>query len=278
MNKTKLSIIIPTWNTAKITLDCVKTIKKYLGNFPQIVIVDNASTDNTINLLKKLERSEILSNRRKNIKLEIIKNVQNFGFAKACNIGAKEAVGDYLLFLNSDIKLVDNSLLSMLKFFSQNPQIGVIGPQFLNPDHSIQSSVFPPQTIKNAIKEFWLGQKTYSKFTPTSKTPISVWAISGGALLIKKELFKKINGWNEKYFMYFEDLELCRQIHHQQKQVFYYPFAKLIHHHGASGHKLIDNNKQWQRLIPGSKIYHGSIKHYLLFLIIYLSQKCKKLF
>lgn len=266
MKKLSLSIVIPTWNTAKITLKCIKTIKKYLSDLkPQIIVVDNASTDNTQTLLK-------------NQNITLIKNTQNLGFAKACNIGAKKAVGDYLLFLNSDMKLVDNSLLSMLKFFSQNPQIGIIGPQFLNPDYSIQSSVFPPQTIKNAIKEFWFGQKSYSKYTPNTKKPTSVWAISGGALLVKNEPFKKIGGWDEKYFMYFEDLDLCRKIHQLHKQVIYYPEAKLIHHHGASGHKLIDSHKQWQRLIPGSKIYHGLIKHYLLFLIIYLSQKCKKLF
>ncbi|MBU3935548.1 glycosyltransferase family 2 protein [Patescibacteria group bacterium] len=262
--KTKLSIIIPTWNTAKITLKCVQTIKKHLSDLKsQIIVVDNASTDNTEKLL--------------NIKgVDFIKNPQNYGFSKACNIGAKKAVGDYLLFLNSDMELIDNSLENMFKYFRENPQIGLIGPQFLDPDHGIQASVFPPQTILNAIKEFWLGKPTYSKYTPKIKTAIPVWAVSGGAVLVKNNLFKKIGGWDEKYFMYFEDLDLCRKIHQLDKQVVYYPQAKLIHRHGASGKKLADPQNQWRRLIPSAKKYHGIVKYYLLFLITRLSQKLNR--
>jgi len=259
--KSKLSIIIPTWNTAKITLNCVQTIKKYLSGLkPQIIVVDNASADDTLNLLKTQ-------------KITLIKNPQNFGFSKACNIGAKKAVGDYLLFLNSDMELIDNSLENMFDYLSNNSQIGLIGPQFLNPDHSIQASVFPPQTPLNAIKEFWFNQKNYSKYTPNSQTPISVWALSGGAVLIRKKLFKKIGAWNEKYFMYFEDLDLCRQVHRLNKQVFYYPQAKLIHRHGASGKKLADSQNQWRRLIPSAKKYHGIIRYYFLFFITRFGQK-----
>src|SRR5690606_8080415 len=93
----KLSIIIVTWNTAEVTLKCVKTVKKYLSGInPQIIVVDNASTDNTLSLLNKE-------------KIIVIKNKQNVGFSKAANIGAKHATGKYLLFLNSDIELIDNS-------------------------------------------------------------------------------------------------------------------------------------------------------------------------
>jgi len=262
--KNTLSIIIPTWNTAKITLKCVQTIKKHLSNIkPQIIVVDNASTDNTVDLFKK-----------ENVTL--IRNSKNFGYAKACNIGSKKATGDYLLFLNSDMEFFDNSLENMLEYFPKNPQIGLIGPQFLNPDKTIQASVFPPQTLINAIKEFWFKKPVYSKYSPKTKKPLSVWAISGGAVLINKDLFHQIGHWNEKYFMYFEDLDLCRKIHQQGKLVFYYPQAKLIHRHGASGHKLVNSQNQWRRLIPSSKIYHGWINHYLLFLITRLSQKLSK--
>ena len=254
--KNKLSIIIPTWNTATITLKCVQSIKKHLPALnPQIIVVDNASTDNTLNLLKK-----------ENITL--VNNLKNLGFSKACNIGAKKVTGEYLLFLNSDMELIDDSLTNMLKFLHKNSQIGIIGPKFLNPDKSSQASVFPPQTPINAIKEFWFGQKTYSKYIPKGQTPVSVWAISGGAILIKKSLFQEINGWNEKYFMYFEDLDLCRTLHRHGKQVYYYPSCQIVHRHGASGKNLADSDNQWRRLIPSAKKYHGLLTYYIITLII----------
>lgn len=259
--KNKLSIIIPTWNTADITQKCIQTIEKHLKSInPQIIVVDNASSDNTIKLLSHLKT------------LKIIRNSKNFGFAKACNIGAKKAVGDYLLFLNSDMELPDDSLINMLKFLHQNPQIGAIGPQFLNPDKTVQKSVFPPQTIINAIKEFWFGQKTYSKYNPETKKPSAVWAISGGALMIKKTTFEKIKGWNEKYFFYFEDIDLCRKLHRLDKSVYYHPQVRLIHRHGASGKTLADPDNQWRRLIPSAKKYHGLLTYYLLTFIIKTSQ------
>ena len=258
--KNSLSIIIPTWNTASITLKCLQTIEKYLKKIkPQVIVVDNDSTDNTLNLLK-------------NKKITLVENSKNFGFAKASNLGAKKATGDYLLFLNSDMELINNNLLKMFEFIQKNPQIGTIGPKFLNPNKQIQASVFPPQTIINALKEFWFGQKTYSKYIPKGKNPIPVWAISGGALMIKKTVFEKINGWNEKYFFYFEDLDLCRKLHRLNKSVYYDPRVCLIHRHGASGKTIATTDNQWRRLVPGAKKYHGHLAYWTITFIIKISQ------
>jgi len=264
-NKPQLSIIIPTWNTAKITQTCINSINQHLKNKLnyEIILVDNASTDNTTALLKSQDN------------LTLIKNKQNLGFSKGCNIGAKTAKADYLLFLNSDMQLIDSNLINMLKFLQDNPQIGLIGPKFLNPDSSPQASVFPPQTPLNAFKEYWLGQKTYSKYYPKKLSPQKVHSISGGAILIKKEIFDKIHGWDERYYFYYEDLELCRQIRKINLDIVYYPKTKVIHRHGASGTNIADDSNQWRRLIPSSKIYHGLFNHYLINSIIWLSQKLK---
>lgn len=261
--KNRLSIIIPSFNTAAATLKCVQSINKFLPQ-AETIVVDNASTDNTVELLKKL-------------KVKLIPNSRNIGFSAACNLGAQKAVGDYLLFLNSDMELVDKSFLKMLKFLQNHPKVGAIGPKFLYPDHSPQASVFPPQTIKNAFKQFWLNQKCFSKYTPKNKNPTPVWAISGGALLIKKSLFQKISGWNEKYFIYFEDLDLCRSLRRLGKKIYYYPATQVIHRHGLSGKKLAVPQNQWRRLIPSSQKYHGWLKHTFLNLIIKFGQKFQKL-
>lgn len=262
--KNKLSFIIVTWNTDKITQKCVGSINKYIPN-QEIIVVDNASSDKTVDILKKI----------KNVK--IIKNKSNLGFAKANNIGLKSATSDYVVFINSDIELIDNSLLKMVDFLKKNSQIGLIGPQFLNPDKTIQASVFPPQTALNAFKEFWLGKMAYSKYIPKTKNPIEVSYISGGCVAINKKFFKKVGKWNEKYFFYFEDMDLCRQVAKFNKKIFYYPNCQVIHRHGVSGKKLANSQNQWRRLISGSKKFHGLLKHYFINLIIWSGQKWQKI-
>lgn len=264
--KSPLSIIIVTWNTAKITQKCVQTINKFLNN-PEIIIVDNGSEDDTIELLSQ----------EKNVK--IIKNSVNLGFSKANNIGLHYATQKYILFMNSDIELIDDSINNLLKYFKDKNNIGIIGPKFLNPDLTPQASVFPQQSALNAFKEFYLNQKNfYSKYIPKTEKPVKVWAVSGGCILTRKSFFTSIGGWNEKYFFYFEDLDLCRKINKIGKDVIYFPQCQIIHRHGASGAKLADSANQWRRLIPGSKKYHGPFNHYVINLILWSGQKFQKIF
>jgi len=259
----KISIIIPTWNTAKITLKNVLTIIKYLPkDYAQIIIVDNNSTDNTQQLFSRLKD------------VVYIKNNSNLGFSRANNIGATKALGEYLLFLNSDMEILDSKLTDMVKYLESHPDVGLIGPKFLNPDLSLQGSVFPPQTVFNAFKEYWLGQVySYSKYSPITNHPTKVWSISGGAILISKNLFTQIKGWDERYFFYYEDMELCRQVRNLNKTIIYFPECRVIHRHGASGKSITDSNNQWRRLIPSAKLYFGALNYYLIFFVMWSSQK-----
>lgn len=266
ITKPKISIIIPTWNTASVTYRCVLSIIKHLPkNFTEIIIVDNASTDKTHDIFSKLRS------------VKYVLNSSNLGYSKGCNIGALHATANYLFFLNSDIEFIDSKLADMYQFLKANSQCGIVGPQFLNPDLSVQGSVFPNQSVINAIKEFWFGYKSFSKYYPTSNQPVNVWAISGGAMLINKILFNQIGKWNENYIFYYEDLDLCRKIRNSGYKIMYFPKFKIIHHHGLSGKNLSDSPNQWRRLIPSSKIYHGRLKHYILFLIAWIGQKYHKL-
>lgn len=261
----KITIIIVSWNTAKITKSCIDSINKYLPG-QEIILVDNNSTDNTVKLISKVKN------------VSIIRNNSNLGFSKANNIGLKSASSEYVVFMNSDIELIDNSLLEMVEYLKNNQPIGLIGPKFLNPDLTPQASVFPPQTPLNAFKEFWLSQKNaYSKYLPQVDQPTEVSYISGGCIAVNKGFFENIGRWNEDYFFYFEDMDLCRQVGKSGQKIIFYPQCQVIHRHGASGKKITDSQNQWRRLIPSSIKFHGFFKHYFINFIIWSGQKWQKL-
>ena len=216
----KFSVIIVSWNTADITLKCLKTTHRFFPS-AEIIIVDNASIDDTVSKIKK-KFPLLFSKEGGGGGFRLIINSSNLGYAKACNLGAAAASGDFLLFLNSDIEFIDTSLTQALSYAAQNPDVAIIGLKMLNPDRTVQPSVFPPQTALNAFRQYYLQQSTYEKYAPSDSRPTDVFAVSGGALLVSCSSFHQLGGWDESYPFYFEDLDLCRRTHRLGRRVVYF--------------------------------------------------------
>jgi len=115
------------------------------------------------------------------------------------------------------------------------------------------------------------------KYYPKERDPVEAEVLVMAAFLITPKAKQKVGLLDERYFMYFEDFDYCKRVREMGLKVFYYPAAQVIHHHGESGKKLAGNEDQWKRLIPSSKIYHGTLKHYLLNFIIWSSQKWQRI-
>ncbi len=259
-----VSIIIVNYNTKELTLDCIDSILDEGSDLKmEIIIVDNGSTDNSAHFLEKLERSAVV---------KLIKNSENKGFAKANNQGIKIAKGEFILLLNSDTKVKKYAIEKLVEFAKMHPETGAVGARLLNTDGTIQDSAFRFPTIGRAIKQYWLGEKGHlEKYAPKSIEPVDVLVMA--AFLITPRALKEVGMLNEKYFIFFEDFDYCRALHKAGLKVYYMKDAEVIHYHGASGKKVADNDNQWRRLIPSSKIYHGLIKHYIFNFVLWSGQK-----
>jgi len=284
----ELSIILVSYNTSKITLNCIKSIiNSNLGNKYEIIVVDNASTDGSVEAIEELLQQFAKASHKISIKnengiaqvrinsrtapLRLIKNQTNFGFAKANNQGLKVARGKYILLLNSDTLVEKAEIEKLLNFASHTPDAGAVVPKLVNFDRSVQGSIFRFPTIGRAIRQYWLKEQgILDKYSPVSSqpTPVEVEAAVMAAFLITPQAISLVGLLDERFFIYYEDIDYCRRIKNAGLKVYYLPDSEVIHYHGVSGKSLAALKDQWKRLIPSSKIYHGIIRHYIFNFII----------
>lgn len=237
-----LSIIIVNWNSHKYLEMCMETIISNAGPLKyEVIVVDNASYDGSKEVVEK----------HKNVAVHI-QSDQNLGFAKANNLGFRHAKGRYLLFLNPDTEILDDSLVSMHRFLSSNPKAGCLGCKVLNTDGSIQTScvqAFP--SISNQIldSEFLRNRFPMWKLwgmAPLflrSKDPVPVDTIAGSCVMIGREIFEDIGGFSENYFMFAEDRDLCFKTDRKGYVNYYSGSCSIIHHGGGSTKKQNANFK-----------------------------------
>lgn len=245
-----LSIIIISYNTAKLTLDCIKSIflDKGLKEIPfEIIVVDNNSHDESVQELKKLKD-----------KITLIENKDNTGFGKANNQGVKIAKGNYILLLNSDTIILHSAISQSLDWLCSHPESSICTAQLLNKDKTIQASggFFP--NLANVLT--WCLSlddlplinkiiKPIHPHTPTFYTKDKFYLsdhrqdwVTGAFLLTRKNLFDKVGGFDESYFMYGEEVELCYRIRKNttNNQVWYLIGPQIIHLGGASATSRLD--------------------------------------
>ena len=269
-----LSIIVVNLNTKDFTLGCLDSVKKTAKGLPfEVLLIDNGSMDGSVEAFQKIKEENFWKDR-----FTLILNKGNEGYAKANNQGIRRAGGRYILLLNNDTIVHPGALQKLVEFVGKTPDAGVVGSKLLNTDGTLQMSCYHFPTIKNAIKEYWFGQKgLFEKFAPDTDKPVTVDSVVGAAFLITPEARKKVGVLDEHYFAYFEDIDYCRHVWKRGLKVYYLPSSVITHYHGATFKKMADEKDQWKKLIPSSKIYHGLLKHYLINAVLWVGQKKNKI-
>lgn len=230
---TDLSIIIVNWNSTAYLTRCVETIYSHTHEISfEIIVVDNASPDGDVEMVKTRFPDIIL-----------IQSSVNLGFARANNLASQVSGSKYVVFLNPDTLLANSAFDFLLRQVASLPSVGAVGCTLLNKDRSVQTSAiqtFP--TILNQLLDvdvlrnrfpacrLWNSAPLYA----CSADPIPVEVISGACIMIERGVFAQIGQFSEEYFMYAEDLDLCRKAVQAGLTNYYIPQGQIIHYGGAS--------------------------------------------
>jgi len=267
----ELSVIILNYKTPRETYECALSCLKESSNIKlEIIIVDNGSDDNSWEYLNhKLNKSN---------NVILIRNPKNFGFSKGVNVGLIKAAGKYKYLLNSDTRIPKGIFLQLINYTKTHPDVGIVGSKLILPDGSIQKSCYNLPMLKNAVSEFWMGKKhAFSGFAPLSENPTAVEAVVGASFFISPQVYEKVGLFEERYFMYYEDLDYCRKVLKGGYKIIYHPGITVFHHHGLSGKKFSDKGLPNEKLIASSKIYHGILKHYLINFVLWSGQAIRSI-
>lgn len=219
-----VSIIIPVFNQINFTIKCLKSIIKNTPDIYETIIVDNGSTDKTFEILSEFGD-----------KIRLIRNTSNLGFAKACNIGAFSANTPFLLFLNNDTEVLPGWLQPLLDIGSKE-KIGAVGSKLLYPDGTIQHAgvVIIEQPNKISILPRHVFMNEQPEDLPF-QGPTYFQAVTAACMLVKKEDFLKIDGFDENYWNGCEDVDFCFKLQMIGKKNVCHPGSIVIHYEGKSG-------------------------------------------
>lgn len=286
--KPTLSIIVVSYNTAKITQNCLHSIfkDKGLSHIPfEIIVIDNASTDNSVSLLKKIPQIKLITNKK------------NLGFGRANNQGIKAATGNYILFLNSDTLILHSSISQSLNWLSSHPEASTCTAQILNLDKSIQASGgFFPNLINVFTWSIGLDDlpfvnkiiKPFHPHTPDFYTKDKFYLsshqqdwVTAAFMLVRKSSLDQSGPFDPTYFMYAEEVELSYRLkqNNPQSQCWYLIGPQIIHLGGASAKNKADPIiNEYRGVLSFFKKHHSPIRYQIVKIMLKLNTCLRSLF
>jgi GT2 family glycosyltransferase len=232
----KLSVVILCWNDLKVIKDCLESIYATTRGIEfEVIVPDNGSTDGTIEFI------------RTNFpQVRLIENGANLRFAKGNNVGIKASQGEYVLILNPDTVIHEGAFAGLVAFADKHPEAGAFGCQVLNADMTYQGCIWPFPTPRSewikalGLKHLgyiseWFHTGAYIRWRGETERPVGYPA--GCCLMVRNDLLKKLGGFDEKFFYYYEETDLCRRIWDAGFPILYTPSVSIMHLIGSSTSK-----------------------------------------
>jgi GT2 family glycosyltransferase len=231
-----LSIVIVSWNVRDLLRNCLASIFATSPDRLEVIVVDNASSDASVTML----RDEFPQ-------VRLIANEDNRGFPAANNQGLDAAQGRCVMLLNPDTEVREHALARVIEYLDAHGDVGAIGPQLLNSDGSVQSSRRRFPTFATGVFEStWLQGiaprdvlRRYYMGDVRDDAPHEVDWLMGACIVVRREVLESVGGFDEAFFMYSEELDWCRRIKSAGWKIMYLPEAKVMHHSGKSSEQVV---------------------------------------
>jgi len=237
-----ISVAIVHYKTKELLAECLKSIfdKTSAINF-EIIVVDNKSQDGTIEMLKESFPQ-----------VKLICNYKNLGFSKAVNQAFKLSQGDYFFILNPDTEIVNNAIFELFNFMKVHPEVAVAGPRLIFPDGKVQMSCRRFMTLSVAILDVFPINAYFSGNIFLKRFNYGYWKheyirgvdwVTGAAFMTRRDLYQKINMFDERFFIYAEDMDYCLKARKAGYKVFFMPEAVVMHYHAKGGTQFTYSRK-----------------------------------
>jgi len=261
----KISAVVVSYNCGKYIGQCLSSILKD-NLVKEIVVVDNNSFDNTAEVVKGFP-------------VKFYRLSRNMGFAYANNFGAKKTSGQYILFSNPDVLFLENAITKMAEVMGKNPDAGICVPQLYSGDGKSRDEFyykFPELKVEflRALKldKFVDLYRLSLKRHPSQTGELQGWP-SGSVLLVRREVFLEVGGWDENYGLFYEDVDLAWQIVRKYK-ILFVPEAEVLHYGGKSSDKILDKRNA---MILVARFYFYRKNYGLVKSVIFFLLWCRKL-
>jgi N-acetylglucosaminyl-diphospho-decaprenol L-rhamnosyltransferase len=263
-NPSELSIVIISKDTKdllKNLLDSIYADESLAQILKEVVLVDNGSVDGTDELIAKSFPGILY-----------LRNEQNMGFAAAVNRGIARSGGEYVLLLNSDTLLIKGEVVKLLRFMAGDRRAGICGPQLVYPDLEPQRSfAYIPslflEIVPRSLLELLFPRKYFAKQPGSSHASrftlhgiIDVPSLIGAAIMIRKNVFDAVGGFDEKFFFFLEETDFCMRVKGMGRRIVFFPQAKVIHLQG----KTVSKNWVKGRIEYNISLYKFIRKHHSL--------------
>jgi GT2 family glycosyltransferase len=243
-----LLILIVSWNTRDLLRDCLRSLEPAAHPEWDVLVVDNASTDDSVAMV-----------RREFPTVRLLENAVNAGYARANNQGLRASVAPWALLLNSDTRATPGAIQGLIAFLGAHPEAGAVSPRLLRADGTPQPFAFGGDPTLSYL--LWRGAlrvtaRRYLHDWATTQTQSVDW-ISGACLLVRRTAFEQVGLLDEGFFMYFEDNDWCLRLRRAGWKCYYHPAQSIVHLGGQS----LARNPQAQRSYEASLRYFYR-KHY----------------
>ncbi len=222
--KPDASIVIVNWNAGGLLADCLASLGAGDEPLVELIVVDNASTDGSVPGALRSSGGT-----------RLIRNAENVGFARACNQAIRGSAGRYVLLLNPDARLAGGALAALVGFMDRHPEAGAAGPALLNPDGSLQPSGWSVPSLRQLLAVHPL----VARLLPAPDDPLrhrdfgrvaEVDEVSGACLIVRRAAIDGAGLLDERFFLYFEDVDWCLRLKRAGWKVYWVPDARVVHH------------------------------------------------